>query len=158
QPAWSINAFADTYWKYDCAARVNIGTYCANDHNSISLGMLGLGVQAQAGKTSLTAEVSFAPRGQYLSIHEDDSNDPSNDFNIHNLYMQYMLTNRLSLTAGYMGTFVGYEVISPASNFLYSTPYLFGAGPFQNAGLKARYTFIDASSLREGVCNDWNVY
>lgn len=158
QPSLSINGFADTYWKYDFAERENIGTYFANDHNSISLGMLGLGLQAQAGKASLTTEVSFGPRGQYLSIPQGDSNDPSNDFNIQNLYMQYMLTNRLSLTAGYMGTFVGYEVISPASNFHYSTSYLFGAGPFQNAGLKARYTFTDAFSLMAGVFNDWNVY
>jgi hypothetical protein len=58
-----------------------------------------------------------------------------------------------------MSTFIGYEVISPASNFNYSTSYLFTNGPFQNAGLKATYTFSDKVSLMAGIFNDyWNVY
>src|SRR5690606_17454307 len=158
QPSLSINGFADTYWKYDFAERENIGTYFANDHNSISLGMLGLGLQAQAGKASLTTEVAFGPRGQYLSISTGDSNDPSNDFNIQNLFMQIMSTTRINLIAGNMGTIEDYVMFSQASNFHYSTSYLLGAGPFQNAGLKARYTFTDAFSLMAGIFNDWNVY
>ncbi|MDQ7950047.1 MAG: outer membrane beta-barrel protein, partial [Pedobacter sp.] len=62
------------------------------------------------------------------------------------------------MTAGYMGTFIGYEVISPAANFNYSTSYLFGSGPFQNAGIKASYLFSEKVSLMAGLFNDWNVY
>src|SRR5690606_16932662 len=40
----------------------------------------------------------------------------------------------------------------------YSTSYLFGAGPFQNAGIKATYTFSEKVSLMAGLFNDWNVY
>lgn len=57
-----------------------------------------------------------------------------------------------------MGTFVGYEVISPVANFNYSTSYLFGAGPFQNAGIKGTYAFSEKVSLMVGLFNDWNVY
>jgi hypothetical protein len=58
-----------------------------------------------------------------------------------------------------MATFVGYEVISPVGNFNYSTSYLFSAGPFQNAGLKATYAFSDKVSLMAGIFNDtWNSY
>src|SRR5690606_36233731 len=96
QPSLTINGFADTYWKYDFAKRESIGTYFANDRDSVSLGMLGLGRHARAGKASLTTEVSFGPRGQYSSIPQGDSSDPRNAFNIQSLYMQYMLTNRRS--------------------------------------------------------------
>lgn len=120
--------------------------------------MLALGLQAQTGKASYVGELSFGPRGQYLSTPRGDAKDASNDFHIQNLYMSYAFTEQFSVTAGYMGTFIGYEVISPASNFHYSTSYLFGAGPFQNAGIKASYTFSDKVSAMAGLFNDWNVY
>jgi hypothetical protein len=58
-----------------------------------------------------------------------------------------------------MGTFIGYEVISPLSNFNYSTSYLFTNGPFQNAGVKANYAVSDKVGVMVGLFNDqWNVY
>ena len=57
-----------------------------------------------------------------------------------------------------MGTFVGYEVISPAGNFNYSTSYLFTNGPFQNSGIKADFTISDRFAFMVGLFNDWNVY
>jgi hypothetical protein len=62
------------------------------------------------------------------------------------------------MTAGYMGTFVGYEVISPVGNVNYSTSYLFTNGPFQNAGIKGTYAFSSKASLMVGLFNDWNVF
>ena len=155
-----ISGYADAYWKFDFAKQENITTYFANDHNSISLGMIGLGLKKSAGKATFVGELGFGPRGQYLSIPNGDESDSNekNSFHIQNLYMSYNFTNDLSLTAGFMGTFVGYEVISPASNFHYSTSYLFGAGPFQNAGIKANYTFSEKVSVMVGLFNDWNVY
>lgn len=152
-----ISGSADAYWKYDFANQENISTYFANDHNSISLGMLALAVKKSTGKASFVGEVSFGPRGQYLTIPNGDGTD-DNSFHLQNLYMNYAFTDKFSMTAGYMGTFVGYEVISPASNFHYSTSYLFGAGPFQNAGIKGTYAFSDKVSLMAGIFNDWNMY
>ncbi|MBS1502280.1 MAG: outer membrane beta-barrel protein, partial [Bacteroidetes bacterium] len=64
-----------------------------------------------------------------------------------------------NFTAGYMSTFIGYEVISPAGNYNYSTSYLFTNGPFQNAGFKATYAFSDKVSLMAGIFNNyWNTY
>lgn len=153
-----ISGYADTYWKYDFAKQENIGTYFANDHNSLSLGMIGLGLKKSTGKATFVGELSFGPRGQYLSIPKGDANDDSDYFHIQNLYVSYAFTEKFSMTAGYMGTFIGYEVISPAANFHYSTSYLFGAGPFQNAGIKGTYSFSEKVSLMAGVFNDWNVY
>ncbi len=158
--ALEISGYADAYYKYDFAEQSNIGTYFANDHNSISLGMIGLGLKKAAGKATFVGEVAFGPRGQYLSIPNGDGNgsNADNSFHIQNLYASYNFTEAFSMTAGYMGTFIGYEVISPAANFHYSTSYLFGAGPFQNAGIKATYAFSDKVSLMAGLFNDWNVY
>src|SRR5690606_33078273 len=82
----------------------------------------------------------------------------NNSFHIQNLYMSYAFTEKISMTAGFMGTFIGYEIISPTGNFNYSTSYLFSAGPFQNAGVKAEYAFSDNASLMVGLFNDWNAY
>lgn len=155
-----ITGYADAYWKYDFADRPNIGTYFANDHNSISLGMLGLGLRKSTGKATFVGELAFGPRGQYLSIPNGDGSEVNgeNSFHIQNLYASYDFTENFNMTAGYMGTFVGYEVISPVPNFHYSTSYLFGAGPFQNAGIKATYAFSEKASLMAGLFNDWNVY
>lgn len=152
-----ISGSADAYYKYDFAKGENIGTYFANDHNSISLGMISLGLKKSTGKASFVGELSFGPRGQYLTILNGDGAD-DNSFHIQNLYVDYAFTDKFSMTAGFMGTFVGLEVISPAANFHYSTSYLFGAGPFQNAGIKGTYAFSDKVSLMAGLFNDWNVY
>jgi hypothetical protein len=58
-----------------------------------------------------------------------------------------------------MGTFIGYEVISPLGNLNYSTSYLFTNGPFQNAGIKANYALSSKVGLMVGLYSDqWNTY
>lgn len=151
-----ISGSVDAYWKYDFAKKANIGTSFASDQNSVSLGMIDIALKKATGKTSFVGEVSFGPRGQGQSI--PSAGDYNNSFHIQNLYANYAFTDKFSMTAGYMGTFVGYEVISPVGNYNYSTSYLFTNGPFQNAGLKATYAFSSKASLMVGLFNGWNVY
>jgi hypothetical protein len=159
----TISGSVDAYYKYDfskfrnAAGGSNIPTSFATDQNSVSIGMVDLAVKKKVNKASFVGELSFGPRGEGQSIPNSGSNGQS--FHIQNLYMGYDLTDKLNLTAGYMSTFVGYEVISPAGNFNYSTSYLFTNGPFQNAGLKATYAFNSKVSLMAGIFNDtWNNY
>ncbi|WP_418263469.1 outer membrane beta-barrel protein [Flavobacterium faecale] len=155
-----ISGSADLYYKYDFAKTANIGTSFASDQNSLSLGMIDIALKKTTGKASFVGELSFGPRGQYQSILNGDGADADgNTFNIQNLYVNYAVSDKLTLTAGFMGTFVGYEVISPLANFHYSTSYLFTNGPFQNAGVKANYAFSDKVGLMVGAFNnEWNVY
>jgi len=155
-----ISGSVDTYYKYDFNKASNIKTYFANEQNSVSLGMIDLALKKSTGKASFVGELSFGPRGQSQSIPNANGvyDETTNSFHIQNLYVSYAFTEKFSMTAGYMGTFVGYEVISPSANFNYSTSYLFGSGPFQNAGIKASYVFSDKVSLMAGLFNDWNVY
>lgn len=156
-----VSGSVDTYFKYDFSGykdetgASNMQTYFGSEQNSVSLGMIDVALNKQVGKASFTGEVSFGPRGQHQSLLTAGD---GNSFHIQNLYVSYDFTDKFSMTAGFMGTFIGYEVISPAANFNYSTSYLFSSGPFQNAGIKANYTFSDKVGLMVGLFNDWNVY
>ena len=153
-----ITGSGDLYYKYDFAKVPNIQTSFGTDQNSVSLGMLDIALKKTIKKVSFVGEISFGPRGQYQSIPNGDGID-ANSFHIQNLYASYAVSDKLSFTAGYMGTFIGYEVISPLGNFSYSTSYLFTTGPFQNAGVKANYKISDKFGAMIGVFNDsWNSY
>ena len=149
-----ISGSADAYYKYDFSKHANIPTSFASDQNSVSLGMIDLALKKTTGKASFVGEISFGPRGQGQSILPEGGES----FHIQNLYASYAFTDEFTLTAGFMGTFIGYEVIAPTGNFNYSTSYLFTNGPFQNAGIKGQYKFSDKVSLMVGLFNDWNVY
>ncbi len=152
----SISGSVDAYYKYDFANKANIGTSFASDQNSVSLGMIDVALKKTTGKASFVGEVSFGPRGEGQSIPNAGTNGQS--FHIQNLNVNYAFTDKFSMAAGYFGTFVGYEVISPVGNYNYSTSYLFTNGPFQNAGIKATYAFSPKVSLMAGVFNGWNAY
>ncbi|MCI9846221.1 outer membrane beta-barrel protein [Flavobacterium pectinovorum] len=165
-----ITGSGDIYYKYDFAKVPNIPTSFATDQNSVSLGMLDIALKKKIKNISFVGELSFGPRGQRQSLLNDPgvvydvNGDPiastsGDSFHIQNLYASYGVTDKLTLTAGYMGTFIGYEVISPVANFHYSTSYLFSYGPFQNAGVKANYAITEKFGAMVGVFNDsWNVY
>jgi len=157
----TISGSVDAYYKYDFSDyrpeggnTSNIGTSFASDQNSVSIGMVNLILEQTLGKASFVGDIAFGPRNAGSAGPGTDVTEP----HIQNLYVSYALTDKLTLTAGYMGTFVGYEIISPTGNFNYSTSYLFTNGPFQNAGIKAEYAFTDRVSLMVGLFNDWNVY
>jgi len=69
------------------------------------------------------------------------------------LYVYYNVSDSFTLTLGNFNTFLGYEVISPAGNFNYSTSYMFSNGPFSHTGLKADISLSDDASLMLGVLN-----
>lgn len=172
-----ISGSVDTYYKYDFSGQSNIGTSFAGDHNSVSIGMLDLVFEKSSGKASFVGEIAFGPRnlgsagpsnsatGVLSGLSSDTSGvipvfGAVSDYapRIQNLYVSYALTDKLSITGGYMGTFVGYEIISPTGNFNYSTSYLFTNGPFQNGGVKLDYAFSDQFAVMVGMFNPWNVY
>ncbi|NND31655.1 MAG: porin [Saprospiraceae bacterium] len=161
----SISGSVDLYYKADfagsAASAANISggenyTFFAPDNNSFSIGMANLILEKSLGKSSFVADLSFGPRGGSSSILTQNESDGS--FHIQNLYVSHAFTDGITLSAGFMGTFVGYEVISPAANFNYSTSHLFSWGPFQNAGVKLDFALSDKFGLMVGLFNDWNAY
>lgn len=159
-----ISGSVDTYWKYDFSGYKDMGgignipTSFADEQNSLSIGMIDVALSQTVGKASFVGEIAFGPRSfKSIPLFQPDGDDDAY-VGIQNLYASYAFSDLFSLTAGYMGTFVGYEVISPAGNFNYSTSYLFTNGPFQNSGIKADFTISDRFAFMVGLFNDWNVY
>jgi len=160
-----ISGSVDTYWKYDFSGYKdgnglgNIPTSFADEQNSISIGMIDVALSQTVGKASFVGEFAFGPRSfKSIPLFQPDGDADDAYVGIQNLYASYAFSDVFSLTAGYMGTFVGYEVISPAGNFNYSTSYLFTNGPFQNSGIKADFAISDRFAFMVGLFNDWNVY
>ena len=150
----SVSGSVDTYWKYDFSKNANQPTWFMTDQSSVSVGMVNVILSQTVGKATFVGDLGFGPRG-------DGSGGPGATApgSIQNLYMNYAFSDKFSMTAGFMGTFIGYEVISPAANFNYSGSYLFSNGPFQNAGIKADFAISDNVGLMVGFFSSvWDSY
>lgn len=113
-----------------------------------SLGMINLIGTYEKDKVGVVADLVLGPRGQ-----EAVFGSFTNSNIINQLYVYYNVSDRVVLTLGNFNTFLGYEVISPVSNFNYSTSYMFSYGPFSHAGLKADFDLGGGFSLMTGVFN-----
>src|SRR5690606_23303395 len=94
------------------------------------------------------ADLVFGPRGEAAVFRSDGSSAVVNQ-----LYVFYDVSDQLRLTFGNFNTFLGYEVISPAGNFHYSTPSMFSYGPFSHTGLKADLRMSDQWGLMLAIMN-----
>jgi hypothetical protein len=101
-----------------------------------SLGMVNLVAAYQGEKVGFVADVVFGPRGQAAVF-----GTASGQAIINQMFAYYKLSDGVTLNMGQFNTFLGYEVISPAVNFHYSTSYLFSWGPFNHTGLRADFDF-----------------
>ena len=111
--------------------------------NAFGLGMANVVLGYETEKAGFVADLAWGPRA-------DDANMAGA---INQLYAYYNVSDKLTVTAGQFNTFLGYEVISPAANFNYSTSYMFSYGPFSHTGLKADISLSDDVSLMLGLLN-----
>ncbi len=147
KPGLDVSGSVDTYYKYDFSGKNQIPTYYGEAQNSFGIGMVDVSLSQSVGKASFVGEVAFGPRAA------ESAPGP-----VQNLYVSYKFSDLLTITGGFMATYVGYEVISPVPNFNYSTSYLFSNGPFQNGGLKANFTFSKKVQLMVGLFNHFDWY
>jgi hypothetical protein len=106
------------------------------DLKGFSLGMVNLIASYSGEKSGFVADVVFGPRGRAAVF-----GTASGQAIVNQLYAYYKVSDAVTLNMGQFNTFVGYEVISPAVNFHYSTSYLFSWGPFNHTGLRADFAF-----------------
>ena len=104
------------------------------DLKGFSLGMVNLIASYQGEKAGFVGDLVFGPRGQAAVF-----GTASGQAVVNQLYVYYKLGDKVTLNLGQFNTFLGYEVISPAINFHYSTSYLFSFGPFNHTGLRADF-------------------
>ncbi len=107
-----------------------------SDQKGFALGMVNLIASYAGEKVGFTADVVFGPRGQAAVF-----GTASGQAIINQAFVYYKFGDKVTLNLGQFNTFVGYEVISPAINFHYSTSYLFSWGPFNHTGLRADFDF-----------------
>lgn len=102
------------------------------DLKGFGLGMVNLVASYSREKAGFTADLVFGPRGRAAVFTSEQGI-------VNQMYAFYKLSDKVTLNLGQFNTFVGYEVISPAVNFHYSTSYMFSYGPFNHTGLRADF-------------------
>ena len=117
--------------------------------NGFALGMANFIVSYEGKKSGFVADIVFGPRGSDAIF---GSSGNSSEL-VNQLYAYYNIADGVKITLGNFNTFLGYEVISPAANFNYSTSYMFSYGPFSHNGIKADFTLSDNISLMLGIFN-----
>jgi hypothetical protein len=143
-PTFSVSGTVDSYYR---SSEYAPGTSFAN-LNGFSLGMANIVLSYEGEKSGFVADLVYGPRGADAVFGSTGSSSIVNQ-----LYVYYNVSDSFTLTLGNFNTFLGYEVISPAANFNYSTSYMFSYGPFSHTGLKADIALSDDVSLMLGVLN-----
>ena len=113
-----------------------------------SLGMANIVGSYESDKVGFVADLVFGPRGTEAVF----GSSPSQNI-VNQLYGFINLSEKVTVTLGNFNTFLGYEVISPASNFNYSTSYMFSYGPFSHTGVKVDVDMGSGFSAMGGVFN-----
>lgn len=149
EPTFNFSGTVDTYFRTSFSEDpVAPGTSFAN-LNGFSLGMANFIVSYEGEKSGFVADVVFGPRGSDAVFGSVGNSSEV----VNQLYVYYNLAEGVTVTLGNFNTFLGYEVISPAANFNYSTSYMFSYGPFSHTGLKLDFALSDDVSLMLAVMN-----
>ncbi len=155
----NLSGSVDAYFRYNLTAKndgmgyVAPGTSFAN-LPGFSLGMINLIGSYDMGNVGFVADLVYGPRGEdavFASPYYSEGRGSSQIVN--QLYMYWNVSDAVTLTIGNFNTYLGYEVISPAGNFNYSTSYMFSYGPFSHTGLKADFALSDNWSFMAAVMN-----
>lgn len=120
-----------------------------------ALGMANIIAGYEGEKVGFVADLVFGPRGTDAVFASPIYSATGNIVN--QLYGYWNVSDKVTLTMGNFNTFLGYEVISPAANFNYSTSYLFSYGPFSHTGIKADFALTDDWSLMLAVMNPTDI-
>jgi hypothetical protein len=94
-----------------------------------------------------------------LFDYQGFDNGPDNQFDLNQAYVDVNvpLGKGLRVRAGKFVTLLGYEVINPTGNPLYSHSYLFGyAIPFAHTGVLGTYQVSDKLTVNAGVTRGWD--
>lgn len=145
----SVSGTVDAYFKTnlsasDATAQPGVGSFA--NQTGFAIGMANIVASYEGETTGAVADLVFGPRGSQAILN-------GQDVNVNQLYAYWNVSDDVKFTLGRFNTYLGYEVISPASNFNYSTSHLFNAGPFSHTGLKADIALSDDFSLMAAIMN-----
>ncbi|MEX0290815.1 MAG: porin [Flavobacteriaceae bacterium] len=153
---FNISGTVDAYYRANLNSANSGDNYSAPGSSfanlpGFSLGMVNVIASYEGEKVGFVGDLVFGPRGTD-AIFASPLYSATGDI-VNQLYVYWNVSENVKLTFGNFNTFLGYEVISPAANFNYSTSYLFSYGPFSHTGLRADFTLSDDWSLMLAVMN-----
>lgn len=137
EPTFSFTGSIDTYFRTSFKTQNAYygDAYAPStsfaDLKGFGIGMVNLIASYGGDKAGFTADLVFGPRGQAAVF-----GTASGQAIINQAFAYYKFSDKVTLNLGQFNTFLGYEVISPAVNFHYSTSYLFSWGPFNHTGAR----------------------
>lgn len=139
KPTFTFSGSVDTYARTSFGTKNPfMGSYgpstSFSDLKGFSLGMVNLVTSYSGEKAGFVGDLVFGPRGQAAVF-----GTASGQAIVNQLFVYYKITPKFTFNLGQFNTFLGYEVISPATNFHYSTSYLFSWGPFNHTGARADF-------------------
>ncbi|MDB2328279.1 porin [Flavobacteriaceae bacterium] len=149
EASFNFSGTVDTYFRTSFSEDPVAPATSFADLNGFALGMANFIVSYEGEKSGFVADVVFGPRGSDAVFGSEGNSSEL----VNQLYAYYNLADGVTVTMGNFNTFLGYEVISPAANFNYSTSYMFSFGPFSHTGLKFDFELAEDISLMLGVFN-----
>src|SRR5687768_8100557 len=152
EPGFTFSGSVDTYFHSSFGTTnttfggISAPSSAFADLKGFGLGMANLIASYSGDKVGFTADLVFGPRGRAAVFASPQGI-------VNQMYAYYKLTERVTLNLGQFNTFLGYEVISPAVNFHYSTSYMFSYGPFSHTGLRADFDLGGGMIAKLAVMN-----
>ncbi|CAH8287396.1 putative OmpL-like beta-barrel porin-2 [Mariniflexile fucanivorans] len=146
----SVDAYYQTYLTAPDDQAPSFGTAFAGQ-SGFSVGMGNIIASYEGENVGAVLDLVTGARGAGATFNSDIVNGIVNQ-----AYVYWNVSEGTKLTFGRFNTFLGYEVISPAANFNYSTSYLFSSGPFSHVGLKADFALSEDFSLMLAITNPWD--
>lgn len=122
------------------------------DLKGFSLGMANIIASYSGEKAGFVGDLVFGPRGRAAVF-----GTASGQAVVNQLLAYYKVTPGFTLNLGQFNTFLGYEVISPATNFHYSTSYMFSWGPFNHTGLRADFDLGGGLIAKAAIMNPTDI-
>lgn len=156
EPSFSFSGSVDTYFHSTFGTTnayyggINAPSTSFADLKGFGLGMANLIATYSGDKVGFTADLVFGPRGRAAVFGSQQGI-------VNQMFAFYKLTDKVTLNLGQFNTFVGYEVISPAVNFHYSTSYMFSWGPFNHTGLRADFDLGGGMVAKLAVMNPTDI-
>ena len=157
---FSLSGSVDAYYRANLNSANSGANYSAPGSSfanlpGFALGMANVIASYEGKDVGFVADLVFGPRGTDAIFASPLYSATGNIVN--QLYVYWNVSDKVTLTFGNFNTFLGYEVISPAGNFNYSTSYLFSYGPFSHTGLKADFDLGSDWSLMLAVMNPTDI-
>lgn len=158
EPSFTISGSVDTY------ARTSLGyvnpfmggasspSTSFADLKGFSLGMVNLVTTYSGEKAGFVGDLVFGPRGKAAVF-----GTASGQAIVNQLLVYYKVTPKFTFNLGQFNTFLGYEVISPAVNFHYSTSYMFSWGPFNHTGARADFDLGNGLVAKLAIMNPTDI-